>query len=66
MAILLQRINLQCDVLGPVRLLNELLVHLLPPLDRFVLRQHDTMARRDDTAVTESAMPAALHAVVIK
>lgn len=65
-AILLQRINLQCDVLPPVRLFNELLVHLLPPLDRFVLRQHETMARRDDTAVTESAMPAALHAVVVK
>lgn len=65
-AILLQRINLQCDVFPPVRLLNEALMHLLPRLDVFVLRQHDTMARRDESAVTDSAMPAALHAVVIR
>ncbi len=65
-AILLQRINLQCDVLAPVRLFNELLIHLLPRLDRAVLRQYDTMARRDAAAVTDTAMPAALHAVVIR
>lgn len=64
LAILVHRINLQCDVVPPVRLLNELLLRLLPRLDVFVLRQHDTMARRDATAVTDAAMPAALHAVV--
>lgn len=64
--ILLERINLQCDVVPPVRLVNELLMRVLPWLDVFVLRQHDTMARRDETAVTDWAMPAALHAVVIR
>jgi SAM-dependent methyltransferase len=66
LGILVERINLQCDVVPPVRLLNEVLMRMLPPLDAFVLRQHDTMARRDAGAVTDSVMPAALHAVVIR
>jgi hypothetical protein len=35
-------------------------------LDVFVLRQYDSVGRRDDHALTESFMPAALHAVVVK
>jgi SAM-dependent methyltransferase len=65
-AVLLHRINLQCDVVPPVRLLNEALMHLLPRLDRFVLRQYDTMAHRGPSAETDHAMPAALHAVVVR
>ncbi|GGI06079.1 class I SAM-dependent methyltransferase [Egicoccus halophilus] len=65
-AILLQRINQQCDVFPPLRVCNEVLMKLLPRLDRFVLRQYDTMAHRGPGAVTEHAMPAALHAVVIR
>lgn len=66
LAILLQRINLQCDIFPPLRLFNELIIRVLPLLDVFVLRQHDTMASRDEHAVAESAMPAALYAVVIR
>jgi SAM-dependent methyltransferase len=40
-AILLQRINLQCDVFPPVRPLIELTYHIIPLLDIFVLRQYD-------------------------
>ena len=66
LGVLVQRINLQCDVVPPVRLLNELLMRLLPLLDVFVLREHDTMARRDAGSVAESIMPATLHAVVVR
>ncbi|MGI8995333.1 MAG: class I SAM-dependent methyltransferase [Pyrinomonadaceae bacterium] len=65
-AILLQRINMQCDVFPPVRLFVELLYHVLPWLDVFVLRQYDSLARRDERSRTDSIMPATLHAVVIK
>lgn len=65
-AILLQRINLQCDIFPPVRLLVELLFHVLPWLDLFVLRQYDSLAHRDRRGRTETFMPATLHAVVIR
>jgi SAM-dependent methyltransferase len=65
-AILLQRINLQCDVFPPVRPLIELLYHLLPRMDAFVLRQYDSVSQRKEEHRMESFMPAALHAVVIK
>lgn len=65
-AILLQRINLQCDIFPPVRLLVELLVRLMPLLDPFVLRQYDNHHRRDRDGATASFMPATLHAVVIR
>ena len=65
-AILLQRINMQCDVFPPARPLIELLFHVLPWLDVFVLRQYDSVAQRDDRTLTDSFMPAVLHAVVVK
>jgi SAM-dependent methyltransferase len=63
-AVLLQRINLQCDVLPPVRLLNEALVHLLPRLDRAVLRSYDSLATRDAPVRDDLVMPASVVAVV--
>ncbi|MGH9904713.1 MAG: class I SAM-dependent methyltransferase [Pyrinomonadaceae bacterium] len=65
-AILLQRINLQCDVFPPVRPMIELLYHVVPWLDVFVLRQYDNLVRRDERGPVDSIMPATLHAVVIK
>lgn len=66
-AILLQRINLQCDVFPPVRPLIEMLYHVIPVLDRFVIRQYDSFVHRNDPgAATRFFMPAALYAVVVK
>lgn len=65
-AILLQRINLQCDVFPPVRPMIELLYHVVPWLDVFVLRQYDNLARRDEEGPIDSMMPATVHAVVVK
>jgi SAM-dependent methyltransferase len=65
-AILLQRINMQCDVFPPVRPLIEILYHVLPSLDVFVLREYDSVGRREDHILADSFMPAALHAVVVK
>lgn len=65
-AILLQRINLQCDVFPPVRPIIELLYHIVPWLDVFVLRQYDNLKRRDRQDAVDSIMPATLHAVIIK
>jgi SAM-dependent methyltransferase len=64
--ILLQRINLQCDIFPPLRPLIEILYHLVPLLDVFVLRQYDSLGRRDERGPTDAMMPATLHAVVIK
>jgi SAM-dependent methyltransferase len=65
-AILLQRINMQCDVFPLVRPLIEVLFHVLPLLDVFVLRQYESVGQRDDQTRTGSFMPAVLHAVVVK
>jgi SAM-dependent methyltransferase len=65
-AILLQRINIQCDVFPVVRPLIEILYHVVPWLDVFVLRQYDSLGRRDERGLIDSIMPVTLHAVVVK
>lgn len=65
-AILLQRINIQCDVFPPARPLIEALYHVIPALDVFVLRQYDSVGRRDELGPTDAFMPVTLHAVVVK
>lgn len=62
-AILLQRINLQCAVFPPIRPIIELLYHVVPWFDTFVLRQYDGVSHDEQS---EAVMPAALYAVVIK
>ena len=57
---------MQCDIFPPLRPLIELLYHLVPLLDVFVLRQYDNLGRRDERGLTDAMMPARLHAVVIK
>jgi SAM-dependent methyltransferase len=65
-AILLQRINIQCDVFPPVRLLIEILCLVVPLLDAFVLRQYPRHSDRRREAAVDSIMPATLHAVVVR
>jgi SAM-dependent methyltransferase len=65
-AILLQRVNIQCDIFPPVRLLIEFLYHTVPLLDYFILRQYESNTRRDETTRTDTMMPALLYAVVVK
>lgn len=64
-AVLLQRIHIQCDVVLPVRVVLLLLYATIPLLDVFVRRQYDSGARTDDRT-TDSFMPATLHAVIVK
>jgi SAM-dependent methyltransferase len=64
-AVLLQRIDIQCEVFPPLRLLLVPLYYTVPLLDVFVRRQYDSGARDADRA-TDAFMPATLHAVVVK
>lgn len=64
--VLLQRANLQCDIFPPVRLLVEFLMHTIPLLDFFVLRQYNTLQYRDERSLTDTMMPSNLQAVVVK
>jgi len=66
LSIQLQRINLQCDVFPPVRLLIELLRFTLPWLDVFVLREYSNKADRDRPTGPGSVMPVTMHAVVVR
>lgn len=64
LAIQLQRINLQCDVFPPARLVIELLQHTLPLLDVFVLREYSNKADHSKPSGPGSVMPVTVHAVV--
>ncbi len=65
-AILLQRISLQCDLVPLFRPLLVLLYRVVPVLDVFVRRQYDSAGDHGENRVTDAFMPATLHAVVIK
>lgn len=64
-AVLLQRIYIQCDLFPPLRLLLVALYYTVPLLDVFVRRQYDSGAR-GGSRTTNAFMPATLHAVIIK
>lgn len=65
LAILLQRICLQCDLVPLVRPLLMLVSRALPLLDVFVRRQYDSTSRAEQRTA-DSFMPATLLAVVVK
>jgi SAM-dependent methyltransferase len=65
-AILLQRINLQCDIFPPIRVLNEILFHSIKWLDVFVIRQYDTRQFQTAKSLTDSMLPTNIQAVVVK
>lgn len=64
-AVLLQRIYMQCDLVPPARPLLMLASRVVPLLDVLVRRQYDSAAR-SPARVAESFMPATLHAVAVK
>ncbi len=64
--ILIQRIHLQCEIFPPLRPLLELVFHLAPLLDRFVVRQYDTVQSWDESHLCDSMLPSNMHAVVVK
>lgn len=65
--ILLQRITLQCEIVFPVRLLVESFAHLFRLLDRFIIRQYNTLqSYGNDQCLSDSMMPSNLQAVGIK
>ena len=63
--ILLQRILLQSEVFPPLRPIIEVLVHTFPLLDRFVMRQYNTVSKNPEDE-SDSMLPSNLQAVVIK
>lgn len=65
-SVLLQRINMQCDVFPPARLLIEVLQHLASLMDVFVLRQYINKGKRDKANPSQSIMPATLQVVAIR
>ena len=65
-AILLQRINLQCDIFFPVRILVELFYLIIPILDRFIVRQYSTRHFRNEYSEIDSMMPSNVQVVAFK
>lgn len=65
-AVLLQRITLQCEVAPPVRLVVELMRAVVMRMDRFVIREYDNLGARRPAAPGEGVMPATLFAVVVR
>ncbi|MEQ9639381.1 MAG: class I SAM-dependent methyltransferase [Alphaproteobacteria bacterium] len=66
LAILLQRILVQCDIFPPVRPVLELTCGVLPWFDRLVVAQYDTVGNHDPKHLTDSMLPSNMQAVVVK
>jgi SAM-dependent methyltransferase len=64
--ILLQRILMQCEISPPVRPFVEAAVRFFPRLDRFVIRQYNTIQYMDERSECDSMLPSNIHAVVVK
>jgi SAM-dependent methyltransferase len=64
--ILLQRIHLQCEIAPPLRPFVEMMIHAMPLLDRFVIRQYNTVQYMDERSECDSMLPSNLQAVVVK
>ena len=65
-AILIQRIHIQCDIFPLARPFIELLFHTIGFLDVFIVRQHNTRQFSGEGAVTDSMLPSNMQAVVIR
>lgn len=65
-AILLQRILLQCDIFPPLRPILELSVSALPYLDRLIIAQYDSVWQRTEERRIDSMLPSNMQAVVVK
>jgi SAM-dependent methyltransferase len=64
-AILLQRIHMQCEIAPPLRPLIEVMFHTFPLLDRFIIRQYDKLGW-DKSRQCDSMLPSNIQAVVVK
>jgi SAM-dependent methyltransferase len=65
-AILIQRIMIQCDISPLARPLIELTYPILPLLDRLIIRQYDKAGGRSADHEIDSMLPSNMQAVVIK
>lgn len=65
-AILLQRILLQCEIFPPLRPIIELLCSGLPHLDKLIISQYDTVGDHSPERRIDSMLPSNIQAVVIK
>ncbi len=65
-AILIQRIHLQCDIFPLARPFIELLFHTIRFLDVFIVRQYDTRQFQDERSETDTMLPSNMQAAAIK
>jgi SAM-dependent methyltransferase len=65
-AILIQRIMIQCSVSPLARPLIELTYPIFPLLDRLIIRQYDKAGRRSPEHEIDSMLPSNMQAVVVK
>lgn len=65
-AVLLQRINFQCDVFPPARPVVEALGLCVRLLDSCILREYDSISRTEPVDPAVGFMPASLFAVVVR
>lgn len=65
-AILIQRIMIQCEVSPVARLLIESTYPIFPLLDRLIIRQYDKAGRRSPEHEIDSMLPSNMQAVVVK
>jgi len=65
-AILLQRILLQCEIFPPLRPIIEITCSILPYFDRLIISQYDTVGDRSKDRKTDSMLPSNMQAVVTK
>lgn len=64
--ILLERINMQCDIFPLLRPVVALMSRTMSLLDFFVIAQYNSASPRDETTVTDSMLPSNMHAVAVK
>jgi SAM-dependent methyltransferase len=64
--ILLQRINMQCDIFPPVRPIVALMSLTMRFFDLFVISQYNSVSPRDRSTMTDSMLPSNMHAVAVK
>jgi SAM-dependent methyltransferase len=65
-AILIQRILLQCDIFPPVRPVLEGLCSILRLFDKFITAQYDTVGDHSAARKIDSMLPSNMQAVVVK
>lgn len=65
-AILLQRILLQCEIFPPFRPIIELLALVIPLFDRGIIAQYGRVGRKTEEELIDSMMPSNIQAVVVK